>query len=719
MIEALTYLTERVSKINPNNPKANKGCRLLYPYVDRLQEVMPSIHNTLLLQLTRNEGKARLTNLTHKIGFTFSESFGIEVYFGADLVSMGSLVIEAYLNAEGTIEVLKDPDFPGNPIRADYVVRPTFAMKDTPPQPSHTSKTPIAAVSEPRQGNGKTVIKRMSKENQEGFCELLNKPFVKAVDRLQQTGWRVNKDVLSALAQHEEQLLKKPNGIPKKEGPERRVAQRLFSHFIANQAILEKAKHMAEWDEFYQYVDLDWRGRVYYCENFFNYQGNDLARGLLQFSEGKPLGETGNFWLAVHTASSFNESYSIDEIPEWCEYDYRSFLESQGLTDISVDKMTLEDRARWTMNNMESILSNGLLGGLPDCEKPVVFLACCLEWVKIEEFGDSHAYICHLPIPIDGTNNGWQHLGAISKDEVTGDLVGLIPGEVPKDFYVTTAKRLVEIMPDFFEERQIPMKHIRKGIAKRGSMTRAYSAGASKIAENMAADLYQYGFDVKYNITPEDCEVLAKNLVKAIADVCPGPLKTMRYLQELAGHVLVSQGKKIIQWTTPAGFPVDHAYYLTDEDDIFVTIAAPKGHAHHLAPIGKPKKNKAGEIVGYTGRIHMRVLRYNEKPSLKDTASGISPNFVHSMDAAHMSLVIANWDDSFGAVHDSFSVHACDVEKLMLLTRQQFVEMYETENFFNIMRQMIVGDDEDFEDNQPELGTLDIKEVVDSDFFFA
>ena len=368
---------------------------------------------------------------------------------------------------------------------------------------------------------------------------------------------------------------------------------------------------------------------------------------------------------------------------------------------------------------MKSILSNASLGGLPDCEKPVVFLACCLEWAKIEEFGDSHAYICHLPIPIDGTNNGWQHLGAMSQDEVTGDLVGLIPGEVPKDFYVTTAKRLVELMPDFFEERQIPMKHIRKGIAKRGSMTRAYSAGATKIAENMAADLYQYGFDVKYNITPEDCVVLAKNLVKAIADVCPGPLKTMKYLQALAGHVLVSQGKKTINWTTPSGFPVEHAYYLTDEDIAFVTLAPPKGHAHHLDPIGKPKKNGKGEIVGYTGRIGLAVQRYNEKPSLKDTASGISPNFVHSMDAAHMSLVIANWHGSFGAVHDSFSVHACDVEELMTLTRQTFVDMYDKENFFDIMRQMIVGEDEDFDEAQPQLGQLNINEVMESDFFFA
>ena len=719
MKEALDYLTQKVSGINPKNPKANKGCRLLYPYSDRLQEVMPDLHNILLKSIVQNKGKAKLTNLTHRLGLRMSEFYDIEITFGRDLAYMGTLVVEAYLNAEGIIEVLRDPEHPGNPIRADYIVRPTITLIQHPPLPSNTSRTPIAAVSEPSQGNRRPLVKRMTKERKEDFSDLLGTPFIKAVDNLQSTGWRVNADLLEKLQDHKERLLAIPPEIPKKEGPEKRVAQRLFSHYIANFAVFSKAEQLVEWDEFYQYVDLDWRGRVYYCEHFFNYQGNDLARGLLQFSEGKPLGETGNFWLAVHTASSFNKSYSIDEIPEWCDYDYKTFLESQGLTDISVDKMTLEDRARWTMHNMESILSDASLGGLPDCEKPVVYLACCLEWAKIEEFGDSHSYICHLPIPIDGTNNGWQHLGAMSKDEITGDLVGLIPAEVPKDFYVTTAKQLVELMPEWFEERDIPMKHIRKGIAKRGSMTRAYSAGAPKISDNMAADLYQYGFDKKYNITSDDCDVLAEKLVEAISMVCPGPLKTMKYLQKLAQHAIATQGKDEITWTTPSGFIVDHRYFLDDEEDLKVTIAPPPKHAHHLEPIGAAKKNGAGEIVGYTGRINMKVRVFNDKPSMKDTAKSISPNFVHSMDAAHMSLVISKWDHSFGAVHDSFSCHACDVEDLMTLTRTEFVEMYGKENFLEHIKTMIIGEDDTFTFEQPPLGNLQIEQVIESDFFFA
>ena len=65
---------------------------------------------------------------------------------------------------------------------------------------------------------------------------------------------------------------------------------------------------------------------------------------------------------------------------------------------------------------------------------------------------------------------------------------------IQKDFYVQCAKDLIKRVPDWFEERQMPMKHIRKGIAKRGSMTRAYSAGAQKIAENMYLDCHVEGY---------------------------------------------------------------------------------------------------------------------------------------------------------------------------------------------------------------------------------
>ena len=98
---------------------------------------------------------------------------------------MGGLVIEAYMNAEGIIEVMRDPDYPGNPMRADYVVFPTILIKDAPPIPSQTMSTPIKPVTQARQDNGRTVIKRMDKEYKEEFVEIISaggEPFIHSVD---------------------------------------------------------------------------------------------------------------------------------------------------------------------------------------------------------------------------------------------------------------------------------------------------------------------------------------------------------------------------------------------------------------------------------------------------------------------------------------------------------------------------------------------------------
>ena len=267
--------------------------------------------------------------------------------------------------------------------------------------------------------------------------------------------------------------------------------------------------------------------------------------------------EDGLFWLAVHTASSYNQSYNKDEIPEWCEADYKSYLDDEELESISVDKMTLEDRVRWVNENMIVIQEMGKRKEIQsEAEKPISFLACCIEWYDYQVATNSNRiHMTHLPIPIDGSNNGWQHLGAMSKDPHTGKLVGLIPVEIQHDFYVQTAKELYKQTEDEELKRildDMPMKHIRKGISKRGSMTRAYSAGAGKIAENMYFDCKTEDYHTEYNITEDNCKKFAKILIKAINTVCPGPLDTMAYLQHLAKFE-IGEHKKYRADGEPAG----------------------------------------------------------------------------------------------------------------------------------------------------------------------
>lgn len=44
---------------------------------------------------------------------------------------------------------------------------------------------------------------------------------------------------------------------------------------------------------------MDFRGRVYPCPPHLNHLGSDMARSLLCFAKGEPLGSNGLNWLKV------------------------------------------------------------------------------------------------------------------------------------------------------------------------------------------------------------------------------------------------------------------------------------------------------------------------------------------------------------------------------------------------------------------------------------
>lgn len=58
--------------------------------------------------------------------------------------------------------------------------------------------------------------------------------------------------------------------------------------------------------------NMDFRGRVYPCPPHLNHLGSDMARSLLCFAKGKPLGQNGLDWLKVkYVCTVFIKSWKI------------------------------------------------------------------------------------------------------------------------------------------------------------------------------------------------------------------------------------------------------------------------------------------------------------------------------------------------------------------------------------------------------------------------
>ena len=708
--EVVEYLLKKIQDVNVNNPKANAGAvylRNTYEDEDisRLVDASLQIIQTLFTKSTSETpaGEARLTTVSSSIGFNLiprDEDLGIYHTWERD-VRLGDLFVEAYYNT-GLIDLY----YPR--VRNGFhVVSVTSKWPELDSINMETIKHNLKGTVETKPPNITSMIQMQTHEE-----ELVIKgkskedtldpdaTWVKAINKLQQTKWTINNRVLKALLDNVDNFISYDPILGKDNKP-KELKRR--SKIVEWAITTRKAEYLQD-KSFYQFLEADYRGRLYYSEPFLNFQGSDLARGILQFARGKPMDDAGLYWLAVHTACSYNQSYQKEEIPNWCSADYETYLNEEGLDSISVDKMTLDDRVQWTNENMEWIREAGQKSKLfYKAEKTVSFLATCVEWHDYHVSRDAGTiHRTQLPIPIDGSNNGWQHLGAISKDKKTGELVGLIPTEIQKDFYVQTAKELYNLTTD--EELKakldsMPMKHIRKGISKRGSMTRAYSAGAAKIGENMWFDCRTEDYHEIYNITEEDCMKLAKILIKAINNVCPGPLKTMGYLQALAG-VAITQGADRLTWTTPSGFDVEYKCFY------------------------EKRCRTRGRIKGYTkyndaGQVNHVAKVVTDFPDMRGFMCGVSPNFIHSADASHMARVINKWNGDFGAVHDSFSTHAPDVELLLAHTKREFIDMYDKDNYYQIIEDQLVEDITDVTTERPVLGSLKIEEIEDSDYFFA
>ena len=699
------YLTAKIS----SRGKPSVGVSILKGYGDvrpHLQQLSLIALDILILFIARKNstnspvGEAKLTTVSTRVGNEVAARLFDNELEWRDQVRLGDLFIEAfyqmgYINIEYpkmrdssyllsfTDEGLEFLD--GLPEGLDpYRLRGTLFEK---PKDITTlfQRHPTLSGLDTRY----PIVKHWGPEQATLFGSMRDLPCVIAANKLQQTPWRINEKVLEAVEAIE---------VDMSEGKTKEEKERLVSKKLKLEYTKRKARALVG-KAFYSLLDFDYRGRIYYRESIFNFQASDYERGVFLFDEAKAVTPEGLRWMKIHAANSFNASYPKDEIPEWVTSDYRAHLETEGLDDISVDKWTLRDRELWTENNMDLVYMVSHFNSLADCEKPVSFLAVSHELVNYEKFANAGLiYSSSLPIPIDGSNNGWQHLGAISKDTRTGELVGLVPVDIQKDFYVTTAKELIRITKD--EERAailaaMPMKKIRKGISKRGSMTRAYSAGAQKIAENMINDLRKEGYDVEYGITEKHCKGFSRDLVKAIEAVCPGPLQTMRFLQHTVAAVLES-GNDHISWITPSGF-----------------------YVHYEKPYSRQEKVK-GTIVGVGKRdqVYHVGLVISDKPDPRGFACGISPNYIHSLDASHMAKVITEWDGAFGAVHDSFSTHACDVDDLCQLTKDIFMDMYDYPNYFKKIEGSIINKYEGLIE-QPALGSLNIQEVTDSDYFFC
>src|SRR6266851_351260 len=436
-----------------------------------------------------------------------------------------------------------------------------------------------------------------------------------------------------------------------------------------------QAMRLSAEEKFYFPCQVDHRVRVYPVPPLMNPQSDHIGRALIEFADGKPLGERGATWLAIHLANCYwkKKKVSFKQRLAWVQENEKEILE------FAADPLRIYPSIHrfWT-----------------EADQPWLFLAACLEWKRYKEEGPG--MISYLPISMDGSCNGYQHLSAMGRDPIGGRATNLIPCVDPEDIYQWVSDLVCGRMrvdaagngPNAKFARQL-LAIMDRELAKNATMTTPYGVTLRTIYKALC----EKGAIQALKDSEKCAMYLAKLLVECIPEVAVEAGRIMEWLREVAG--IIAKQNRGMMWITPVGFVVLH------------------------------ENRKPKEVRLATADRMILVYHQDDKQKIdvRKQVDGIVAHLVHSMDAAHMMRTINRLYTEgirhFAMVHDSYGVHACDVDLLNRVLREEFVRIYSEPVLQNFLDQQRKAHPGISLPDPPQTGDLDIQQVLSSPYFFA
>ena len=565
------------------------------------------------------------------------------------------------------------------------------------------------------------LVKNNSKEYLKKL-ETAKMPIVyEAINHLQNTAWSINTkvlDVVNALWEEgkavaelpdreDEPLIAYPYPDKTKEDSytdeekevikkwkrdtyeiHKRNVQKRSVRLLVSQ-ILRIAEQFKGYEAIYFPHQMDFRGRLYPIPVLLQPQGSDLAKGLLQFSRGKPITDNKALrWLMI-----------------------------QGANTYGYDKESYDKRVKWVEEHTSEIreyANNPYANrGWTEADKPFQFLAWCFEWNSY--CSDPDNFVSRIPIQLDGTCNGLQHYSALLRDVRGGSAVNLINSKRPNDIYAVVAEKLEEKLNVLLQDRVLDVNYsrhwlnlgINRKLTKRPVMVLPYGGtrlSCREYIQEYLTDNYSPNFIWKHFATgnnPTECAFkvsswLSKYLWDSIVETLSSATIGMAYLRKVAR--LITKQKQPIEWLTPVGLLIRQAYPLRRKKEI--------------------KTELYGSVVKTTINLDLEELDTQRQ------LNGICPNFIHSLDASCLMLYLIKCKkagiDAFMTVHDCYGTYASDTETSAKLLREAFVEIYRQPILENFTEDVLEGLNIKNEDKPeiPKYGELDIEEVLRSEYFF-
>ena len=445
-------------------------------------------------------------------------------------------------------------------------------------------------------------------------------------------------------------------------------------------------------DKIYFPVRSDQRTRIYCITEYFNYQSTDLSKGLLLFYN------PGVIYKHDNEAINYLKSYGAT------------------LFDSTLGKKSLNNKIKWVDNNTDYIINFRYNDIINKSKEKVCFLAFCFEYTRFIEFmSDVNAtkFNTYLPIQLDASCNGYQHLSLLTRDKKVHKHLNLTPStkdDDPSDLYNYMLIKIREFIKhklryhlwECLEEKESLIRLdkivLNRNILKKALMTFSYNASivqmVSYIKEMLKTHTIQESNNVIFDgsvelITEWVARKYKDNTVYTVSD-------------ELENYITSKDIYRFVK------------YFKVVLDNEFPRMKLLNTYLRSIIKICTkqnmtiPWPLPSGAIISQSylnsKTLKMRPFafiksKYNFRTILKDEFDGVKqlnatmPNLIHSLDASSIALLYkvfsAQGSGSIFTIHDCFAVTANDVKLLIDLLKGVYIKIYSEQVYLSILHEHI------------------------------
>lgn len=432
--------------------------------------------------------------------------------------------------------------------------------------------------------------------------------------------------------------------------------------------------------------NFDSRGRIYPIPIGLSPQGSDAIKALLLYDNREGLTKHGLRWSYAYLASLYGD-----------------------------DKLDFDDR----VNRGKALIDCNYL----DADEPYQFLS---HQIELKKYLLDNSYKPSLRIHLDACNSGSQFTSAITGDIKGCKATNVIPtinedgSQDRQDAYILVSNKSIskcsEMLSGKSEEenydkltffRNLLLDKGRK-ICKEPAMVSNYGGTAGGRATALWDMLRELKVDRQW-ITKKNANLFGKIIGDSIVGVLTGGKAFELYIQKM--NNLIAKDNKAVIWTTSDGFYVIHS------------------KNSELKP-----KNIRCKLPGSRSVSSIKKKQYSSDLSKNKMKSAISPNYIHSLDAEllrrvalrmkYLGITDTDW------IHDSFGCHPNHVEKLLEVTKEEFLKLIQNDPLGVLDKQLrgqLSKDETTLKNAEkvivPKLGSKDeiknILKVLLSNWFFS